>query len=88
MSFSDVLAHRLRAVRLDRYGDHGGPLLAEELGIPARSWVRYESGVRIPGLVLLRFIEVTDVEPHWLLTGEGRKYRDRSPTSTGGRTDV
>jgi hypothetical protein len=88
MKRNDVLARRLHAVRLDLYGAHGGPLLAEDLGIPTRTWVRYESGGPLPGLVLLRFIEITDVEPHWLLTGEGRRYRDRSPISTTGRTGV
>jgi hypothetical protein len=75
MRLSDVLAGRLRAVRLDLYGEHGGPLLAEALGIPTRSWVLVESGVAPPGLVLLRFLEVAGVESHWLLTGEGRRYR-------------
>ena len=75
---NDVLARRLHAVRLDLYGAHGGPLLAEHLGIPTRTWLRYESGARLRGLVLLRFIEVTGVEPHWLMTGEGPRYRDRS----------
>jgi hypothetical protein len=78
MSLSELLAGRLRAVRLDRYGEHGGPLLAEALEIPNRTWVCYELGAPIPSLVLLRFIEVVGVEPHWLLTGEGQKYRVRS----------
>jgi hypothetical protein len=69
------LGSRLREVRLDRYGEHGGPLLAEELRISSRTWFNYESGATIPGLVLLRFIEVTGVEPRWLLTGEGPRYR-------------
>ena len=68
-----ALAHRLREVRLDRYGDDGGPLLAELVGVPARTWANYESGVTIPGLVLLRFIDATGVEPRWLLTGKGRR---------------
>ncbi len=68
---TDALAGRLRDVRLAMYGEDGGPLLAETLGLPARTWANYESGVTIPGLVILRFIEVTGVEPHWLLTGEG-----------------
>jgi hypothetical protein len=88
MSVSELLAGRLRAVRLDRYGEHGGPLLAEALQIPNRTWVRYELGAPIPGLVLLRFIEVVGVEPQWLLTGEGRTYRDRSQLGTTGRTGV
>jgi hypothetical protein len=75
MKPSDALAGRLRTVRLDRYGEHGGPLLAEALGIPVRTWIRYESGATIPGLVLLRFIELANIEPQWLLTGEGQRYR-------------
>jgi hypothetical protein len=88
MKQPDDLARRLHEVRLDRYGAHGGPLLAEDLGIPTRTWLRYESGGPMPGLVLRRFIEVTDVEPHWLLTGEGPRYRDRSQISATGRTGV
>jgi hypothetical protein len=74
MNMSDVLARRLREVRLAMYGEHGGPLLAEALAIPARTWANYESSVTIPGVVLLRFIAVTGVEPHWLLTGEGLRH--------------
>jgi hypothetical protein len=70
---SDALARRLREVRLEMYGENGGPLLAEALGLPARTWAHYESGVTIPGLVLLRFIDATGVEPSWLLNGEGRR---------------
>ena len=72
MSPREALARRLREVRLAIYGEHGGPLLAEDLDVPARTWAHYESGVTIPGLVLLRLIEVTGVAPHGLLTGEGR----------------
>ena len=74
MTKSDVLGGRLREVRLEIYGPHGGPLLAEALEIPARTWAHYESGITIPGLVLLDFIEVTGIEPHWLFSGEGEKY--------------
>jgi hypothetical protein len=88
MKTNDVLARRLHAVRLETYGAHGGPLLAEDLGIPTRTWLRYKSGAPMPGLVLRHFIEVTGVEPHWLLTGEGRRYRDRTQLSTTGRTGV
>jgi hypothetical protein len=83
MRLNDVLAGRLRSIRLERYGEHGAPLLAEALGIPVRAWVRYESGEPTPGLILLRFIEVVGVETHWLLTGEGRKYRVRSQDTPG-----
>ena len=79
---SHALASRLREVRFELYGEHGTPHLAKALEIPVRTWAHYESGVTIPGLVLLRFVAATGIEPHWLLTGEGRKYRpglSRSP---------
>jgi hypothetical protein len=75
MKLTELLSRRLRTVRLEMYGEHGGPLLAEALGVPARRWVRYESGATVPSVVLLRFIEIVGVEPRWLLTGEGEKYR-------------
>ena len=75
MSQSTDLGRRLQEVRLEMLGADGGPVMARTLGLPARTWAHYESGVNIPGLILLRFIEVTGVEPHWLLTGEGRRER-------------
>ena len=71
------LALRIREVREDLYGEHGGPILAEELDIPFRTWHDYEGGCTIPAHSILRFIEVTDAHPHWLLTGEGEKYLSR-----------
>lgn len=65
------LARRVREVRVDLYGIHGGPLLAEALQLPFRTWHNYESGCTIPALTILRFMEVTGANPHWLLTGEG-----------------
>ncbi len=70
-----ALAGRLREVRLELYGEHGGPLLAQELAIPFRTWWNYERGCTIPGETILRFITLTGTEPHWLLTGEGDRYR-------------
>jgi hypothetical protein len=69
-----ALATRVRQIREELYGTHGGPVLAESLRIPFRTWLEYESGVTIPALVILRFIEVTEAHPHWLLTGEGSRY--------------
>ncbi len=37
----------------------------------------YESGVTIPAVVILRFVEITGANPRWLLTGRGDKYGDR-----------
>jgi len=73
-SVKSALAARVRQVREELYGTHGGPLLAEALRIPFRAWHEYESGGTIPALIILRFIEVTEAHPHWLLTGEGNRY--------------
>jgi hypothetical protein len=72
-----TLARRLRAIRVERFHDDGGPLLAGVLDVPLRTWENYEAGVTIPGWILLRFMDVTGVDPRWLLTGEGDKYRPR-----------
>lgn len=71
---SALLALRLCQVRLESFGEHGAPLVAEALRLPCRAWLNYEAGVTIPGLTLLRFIELTGAEPRWLLTGEGDRY--------------
>jgi hypothetical protein len=49
--------------------------LARRLGLPARTWYNYETGVTVPAEVLLGFIEQTGVNPTWLLSGEGPRYR-------------
>jgi hypothetical protein len=72
-----TLASRVREIRLERFGEHGGPMLAAALGLPFRTWWNYEAGVTIPAEVILRFIEVTGANPRWLLKGEGEKYADR-----------
>ena len=69
------LSRRVRTIREELFGENGGPLLAEEIGIPFRTWMNYEDGCTIPAHAILRFIEVTNADPHWLLTGEGRPYR-------------
>ena len=71
------LAERVREIRVERFGAGGGPLLAETLGLPERTWHNYESGVTIPALVILQFVELTGVSPRWLRTGKGDKYGDR-----------
>src|SRR5512144_430721 len=68
------LTRRIREIREELYGEHGGPLLAEALRIPFRTWHNYEVGCTIPAQSILRFINITGAHPHWLLTGEGEKY--------------
>lgn len=53
------LAELLRARRVELYGERGGPRLARQLNLPARTWYNYEKGVTIPGEVLLDFLQLT-----------------------------
>jgi hypothetical protein len=69
------LSRRLREIRQEIFGEHGGPELARRLNLPARTWYNYETGVTVPAEVLLGFIEQTGVNPLWLLNGEGARYR-------------
>lgn len=68
------LAYRVRELREELYGEHGGPILADSVGVSFRTWLNYEAGCTIPAQVILRFIEETRAHPHWLLTGEGQKF--------------
>jgi hypothetical protein len=69
-----TIARRVRVIRLELFGPHGVPTLAEALGIPEQTWANYESGVALPGPIVLTLIERTGVNPHWLLTGKGERY--------------
>lgn len=70
-----LISTRLREVRQDIFGEHGGPELARRLGLPARTWYNYETGVTVPAEVLLSFMDQTGINPMWLLNGSGPKYR-------------
>ena len=70
---SDDLCVRVREIRVERFGNDGIATLAQALDIPARTWEHFENGVTIPAWIILQFIEITGVEPHWLLTGEGER---------------
>ena len=68
------ISQRLREVRQEMFGDHGGPELARRLNLPARTWYNYETGVTVPAEVLLAFIDQTSANPVWLLSGEGERF--------------
>jgi hypothetical protein len=70
-----ALAERLRSLRSELFGERGGPELARRLGLPIRTWYNYESGVTVPAEVVLKIIELTSVEPMWLLNGQGPQFR-------------
>ena len=69
-----ALAHRVREIRRELYGASGERILAEDLGLPVRTWRNYEAGVSIPATVILRLIEITGANAGWLLTGRGDRF--------------
>ncbi|WP_165251604.1 hypothetical protein [Paludisphaera soli] len=75
-AIKEGLSQRLREIRLELYGENGGPILAAELKIPFRRWAFYEAGASMPAQDLLRFLELTGANSNWLLTGEGTKYNE------------
>ena len=75
IQLKSLISDRLREVRQELFGEHGGPELARRLNLPARTWYNYETGVTVPAEILLAFIEQTGVNPVWLLTGEGPQSR-------------
>ncbi len=77
MRFTDRadLAGRLREIRKVLYGEDGAPLMARALDLPAQTWLNYEQGVIMPADILLRFLDLTEAEPRWLLVGEGDRFR-------------
>lgn len=80
------LPQRLREIREDFYGEHGCQFLADALGIPLRTWLNYESGITMPGEVILGLIVMARVSPDWLLTGQGEKYDHRSRQYEAGQS--
>jgi len=74
LGLDELLAERLRQVRLELFGEGVGEL-ACRLRIPGPSWMLYESGAAVPADVLLKFVELTSVEPIWLLRGWGPRFR-------------
>jgi hypothetical protein len=76
-----TLSERLASLRAELFGDRGGPELARRLGLPIRTWYNYEAGVTVPAEVILKIIELTSVEPMWLLHGRGPKFRRPSHES-------
>jgi hypothetical protein len=57
--FADILAQRLRRIRVERYGEEGIPALSEIMGLPAKTWENFEAGVAVSGVVLLQFLDLT-----------------------------
>lgn len=78
-----ALAQRLRELRTEIFGDRGGPEMARRLNLPIRTWYNYESGVTIPAEVVLSVVELTSVNPSWLLHGKEPKFGNPGQPSSG-----
>jgi hypothetical protein len=76
-----TLSDRIRAIRIDRFGDDGASVLASLMGITEGKLTRMEINGPIPGHLILAFIVVTDASPGWLLTGAGEWYSQVPVTS-------
>jgi hypothetical protein len=70
-----ALADRMRLIREELFGADGAPILADAMQLSSHTLLNYETGSPIPPRVLLRFLVVTETDPHWLLTGTGPRYR-------------
>jgi hypothetical protein len=75
--FADILAQRLRRIRVECYGEEGISALSEAMGLPVQTWVNVEAGIEVSAIVLLRFIDLTGCDPLWLLMGVGDRYLSR-----------
>lgn len=84
----DQISGRLRQIRMELFGEHGGPELARRLDLPARTWYNYETGVTVPAEVMLDFLNQTSVNPVWLLTGQGNAYRESPQNSARSMSDA
>lgn len=79
------LARRLRAIRLEVFGVHGGPELARLLGLTARAWWEYESGAPVPVEVMFGLLDLTSANLDWLLDDRGPKFLPRAAPGASAR---
>ncbi len=68
-----TIGERLRTARENKEMDQA--TLAEKIGVVTRTLQRWEKGEQVPdGLAITRIAKATNVQPTWLLTGDGEMY--------------
>jgi len=72
-----ALGERIRAIRIDLFGEFRRLELARLLRISDRKLERFETGSTLPAEIILILMEVTGANPHWLQSGEGERYLGR-----------
>jgi repressor LexA len=67
------IGDRIREARLNKELDQAS--LAEKIGIVTRTLQRWEKSEQVPdGAALMKLARATNVQPNWLLTGDGEMY--------------
>ena len=65
---------RLASIREEAFGRWGKSAFARALGIPLTSYLNFENG-RVPPMdVIVNMVELTRVNPRWLVHGKGKPY--------------
>ena len=68
-----TIGDRLREARESKEMDQS--TLADKAGIATRTLQRWEKGEQVPdGVAITKIAKATNVQPNWLLTGEGEMY--------------
>lgn len=68
-----TIGDRLREARETKEMDQS--TLADKAGIATRTLQRWEKGEQVPdGVAITKIAKATNVQPNWLLTGEGEMY--------------
>ena len=76
------IGSRIRESRENKGLDQS--ILSKELGVTTRTLQRWEKGEQIPDAVsVLRIAEATEVQPQWILSGEGETYIKKGLTLKG-----
>ncbi len=78
MARNASLVRRIREVREDLYGEFGIEAIARALNLPEQTWCNFEGGVSMPAEIMLKFLDLTDTDPHWMLTGDGERCSAQS----------
>ncbi len=77
------LSSRIRELRRRHFGPRGAARFAEQLGVSADDYARFERGTIPPGELLVRMCDSTGEDLQWLLTGVAARG---SVVITGART--
>lgn len=76
-------ADRLQRMRREFYGEDLARV-AQEVGVPVRTWENYEAGVVMPAIVMLRFLDATQASPRALMDDPPPSKANAAPRKARG----